>query len=208
MRTVIKMGVEKYAKKEVADLMTRAGMSTRATLSHIEGLINLGTGDPNFNQPEFINKAVYDAMVAGHTHYSFTGEPDFKEAIANYYQKYGVDVDPKTQVLITSGGSQAIFQAFGAILNPGDEIIVLDPAYTGYNAPIAYFGAEMVRAKQSKDKNGLFRPDFASIEAAITPKTKCLYLETISNDVNDWIGIHREFAKTWTAQYLYAWRED
>jgi aminotransferase len=181
MRTVIKMGVEKYAKKEVADLMTRAGMSTRATLSHIEGLINLGTGDPNFNQPEFINKAVYDAMVAGHTHYSFTGEPDFKEAIANYYQKYGVDVDPKTQVLITSGGSQAIFQAFGAILNPGDEIIVLDPAYTGYNAPIAYFGAEMVRAKQSKDKNGLFRPDFASIEAAITPKTKAILFCTPDN---------------------------
>ena len=181
MRFVIKMGVEKYAKKEVAMLMSRAGSSTRASVGPIEGMINLGAGDPNFNQPEFINKAVYDAMVAGQTHYSFTGEPDFKEAIAKYYKKYGVDIDPKKQVLITSGGSQAIFQAFAAILDPGDELLVLDPAYTGYNAPIAYFGAKMTRARQTKDKNGIFRPDFANIEAAITPKTKAILFCTPDN---------------------------
>lgn len=145
------MGVEKYAKKEVAVLMKSAWGGTRSSMGPIEGLINLGAGDPDFDQPEFINKAVYDAMVAGHTHYSFTGEPDFKEAIAKYYAKYGVEIDPKTQVLITSGGSQAIFQSFAAILDPGDELIVFDPAYTGYNSPIAYFGAKMVRAKQYKE---------------------------------------------------------
>jgi aminotransferase len=181
MRFVIKMGVEKYAKKEVAALMQMAGSSTRASVGPIEGMINLGAGDPDFNQPEFINKAVYEAMKAGETHYSFTGEPDFKEAIAKYYKKYGVDIDPKTQVLITSGGSQAIFQAFAAILNPGDEVLVLDPAYTGYNAPIAYFGAKMTRARQVKDKNGIFRPDFANIEAAITPRTKGILFCTPDN---------------------------
>jgi aminotransferase len=181
MRFVIKMGVEKYAKKEVAKLVSRAGSSTRRSIGPIKGMINLGAGDPDFDQPEFINKAVYDAMVAGQTHYSFTGEPDFKEAIAKYYKKYGVDIDPKTQVLITSGGSQAIFQAFGAILNPGDELIVLDPAYTGYSAPISYFGAKMVRAKQYKDENGLFRPDFDNIEAAITDKTKAILFCTPDN---------------------------
>jgi aminotransferase len=181
MRFVIKMGIEKYAKKEVAALMAQAGSSTRASVGPIEGMINLGAGDPDFNQPEFINKAVYEAMKAGETHYSFTGEPDFKEAIAKYYKKYGVDIDPKTQVLITSGGSQAIFQAFAAILNPGEELLVLDPAYTGYNTPIAYFGAKMTRAKQTKDKNGIFRPDFANIEAAITPKTKAILFCTPDN---------------------------
>jgi aminotransferase len=181
MRFVIKMGVEKYAKKEIAELMTSAGSSTRMSVGHIEGLINLGAGDPDFDQPEFINKAVYEAMRTGHTHYSFSGEPDFKKAIAKYYKKYGVDIDPQTQVLITSGGSQAIFQAFGAILNPGDEIIVCDPAYTGYSAPIGYFGAKMVRAKQYKDKNGLFRPDFSNIEAAITDRTKAVLFCTPDN---------------------------
>ena len=158
-----------------------AGSSTRASVGPIEGMINLGAGDPDFNQPELINKAVYEAMKAGETHYSFTGEPDFKAAIAKYYKKYGVEVDPKTQVLITSGGSQAIFQAFAAILDPGDEIVVLDPAYTGYNAPIAYFGAKMVRAKQRKDRKGLFRPDFTNIERAITEKTKGILFCTPDN---------------------------
>lgn len=168
------MGVEKFAKKEVAVLMNDSESFSRATVEPMEGLINLGTGDPDFNQPEFINKAVYEAMKAGHTHYSFSGEPDFKEAIAEYYKKYGVTVDPKTQVLITSGGSQAVFQAFGAILNPGDEVLIMDPAYQGYYAPSAYFGAKMTRAKQTKDKNGIFRPNFGNIENAITPKTKAL----------------------------------
>ena len=175
------MGVEKFAKKEVAALMQMAGRSTRATVGPIEGMINLGAGDPDFDQPEFINKAVYEAMKAGETHYSFTGEPDFKAAIAKYYKKYGVEIDPRTQVLITSGGSQAIFQAFAAILNPGDEIIVLDPAYTGYNTPIAYFGAKMVRAKQRKDRNGIFRPDFANIENAVTDRTKGILFCTPDN---------------------------
>ena len=175
------MTVEKFAKKEVLDLLKSAGSMTRAAVGQVEGLINLGAGDPDFNQPEFINKAVYEAMKAGHTHYSFTGEPDFKEAIAKYYSKYGVEIDPSTQVLITSGGSQAIFQAFGAILNPGDEIIVLDPAYTGYSSPLAYFGAKMVRAKQLKDREGRFRPDMANIEAAITDHTKAVLFCTPDN---------------------------
>ncbi len=175
------MGVEKFAKKEVAALMSRAGSSTRASVGPIEGMINLGAGDPDFNQPEIINKAVYNAMVDGHTHYSFSGEPDFKEAIAKYYEKYGVTVDPKTQVLVCSGGSQAIFQAFAAILDPGDEIIVFDPAYTGYNTPIAYFGAKMVRAKQVKDKDGHFRPDWGNLEAVISEKTKAILFCTPDN---------------------------
>src|SRR4030042_375228 len=110
------MGVEKFAKREVQELMRMSGSSTRASMGPIPGLINLGAGDPDFNQPEFVNKAVYESMRAGQTHYSFTGEPDFNEAISEYYKKYGVTVDPKTQVLITSGGSQAILQAFGAII--------------------------------------------------------------------------------------------
>ncbi|MFH2110195.1 MAG: aminotransferase class I/II-fold pyridoxal phosphate-dependent enzyme [Candidatus Bathyarchaeota archaeon] len=170
------MGVEKFAKKEVQDLMRIAGSSTRVSVGPIPGLINLGAGDPDFDQPEFINKAVYEAMRAGQTHYSFNGEPDFKEAIAEYYKKYGVTVDPKTQVLITSGGSQAIFQAFAGILDPGDEILIMDPAYQGYNQPAAYFGAKLTRARQVKDKKGIFRPDFRNIENAITPKTKAVLI--------------------------------
>ena len=168
------MDVMKFAKKEIAAM--QKGVSTRVRVAPTPGMINLGAGDPDFNQPEFINKAVYEAMKAGHTHYAFGGDPEFKAAIAEYYQKYGVTVDPETQVLIESGGSQAIFRAFGAILDPGDEIVLQDPAYQGYNQPAAYFGASIKTANMSKDENGIFRPDMDNIRAAITDKTKALLI--------------------------------
>jgi len=141
------MNVDKLIKKEL--LTMRGGSATR----------QMPQLPPN--------------MKEGKTHYSFTGEPDFKEAVAKYYSKYGVTVDPKTQVKITSGGSQAIFEAFGTILNPGDELIILDPAYSGYSEPAAYFGAKVVRAGQKK-VNGLYRPDLDAIEEAVTEKTKAI----------------------------------
>ncbi len=167
------MTVERFAKKEIVPMLqARRGRGTRARMGSMADMINLGAGDPDFNQPEFINKAVYEAMKAGYTHYSFGGEPEFKQAIAKYYKKYGVDVDPSSQIVIESGGSQAIFKSFGAILNPGDEILIMDPAYQGYTSPAAYFGATMTRAKLTKGKKGLFRLDMDNIRAAITDKTK------------------------------------
>jgi aminotransferase len=168
--------VNRFAKKEIVDMMGGDRITTRVRVAPTEGLINLGAGDPDFNQPEFINKAVYDAMTSGQTHYSFGGEPDFMDAIAKYYKKYGVEVDPSTQVHITSGGSQGIFRAFGALLNPGDEVIIMNPAYQGYNQPAGYFGAKLVRTNQTKDKEGIFRPDFANIENNVTDNTKAILI--------------------------------
>jgi aminotransferase len=164
----------KFAKREIVAM--QAGLTSRVRVPPVPGMINLGAGDPDFNQPEFINKAVYDAMKAGHTHYAFGGDPDFKAAIAEYYEKYGVTVDPGSQILLESGGSQAIFRAFAAILDPGDEIIIQDPAYQGYNRPAAYFGASIKKANMTKDDKGIFRPDMENIKAAINDKTKALII--------------------------------
>ena len=168
------MDVMRFAKKEIVAM--QQGLTSRVRVSPQPGMINLGAGDPDFNQPEFINKAVYEAMKAGHTHYAFGGDPEFKAAIAEYYQKYGVTVDPKTQILIESGGSQAIFRAFASILNPGDELVIQDPAYQGYGRPAAYFGASIKNANMTKDEKGIFRPDMENIKAAISDKTKALII--------------------------------
>jgi aminotransferase len=165
------MDLDNLIKKELVAM--RGGSLTRQMPQLPPNTISLAAGDPDFNQPDFIIDAVYNAMKKGKTHYSYSGDPEFKEAIAKYYVKYGVTVDPKTQVHITSGGSQAIFEAFGTILNPGDEIILLDPAYTGYTEPAAYFGAKVVRVNQGK-VNGNFRPDFGAIEKAISDRTKLI----------------------------------
>ena len=168
------MDVMKFAKKEIAAM--QQGLTSRVSVPPQPGMINLVAGDPDFNQPEFINKAVYEAMKAGHTHYAFGGDPKFKAAIAEYYHKYGVTVDPKTQILIESGGSQAIFRAFASILNPGDELVLQDPAYQGYGRPAAYFGASIKNANMIKDEKGTFRPDMENIRAAITDRTKALII--------------------------------
>ncbi len=168
------MDVSKFAKKEI--LAMGGGSATRSLVAPDPKMINLGAGDPDFNQPSFINKAVYDAMKQGYTHYDFTRPyPQFKQAIAEYYAKYGVKVAPD-QICIESGGSQAIFRAFGAICNPGDEIVLMDPAYQGYNQPAAYFGAKLARAPMKKDKHGLFRPNMENIRKACTPNTKAILI--------------------------------
>jgi len=163
---------ERFARKELLTL----GPSARFPVPPAPGLINLRAGDPDFNQPEFIADTVHDALMEGHSHYVFGGDPEFKRAIADYYSKYGVHVDPGKQVLVTSGGSQAIFHAFAAILNPGDELIVLDPAYQGYGRPTAYFGAKMVRANMTEDERGLLRADLENVERAVTERTKALII--------------------------------
>ena len=175
------MSADRFARKEL--LNVGPGPASRRPLPPIPGLINLGSGDPDFNQPEFIADAVRGAMMEGYSHYVFGGDPEFKRAIADYYTKYGVDVDPGKQVLITSGGSQAIFQAFAAILNPGDELIVHNPVYHGYGQPTAYFGAKTVRVDMTKDENGLFRPDLENIEKAVTDRTKALIFCNPDNPV-------------------------
>jgi len=175
------MSAERFARKELLKIRGRA--ASRVSLKGITGLINLGAGDPDYNQPDFITDTVHKAMMEGHSHYVFGGDPEFKQAIADYYKKYGVEVDGEKQVVITSGGSQAIFQAFAAILNPGDELVVLNPAYQGYNTPTQYFGAKMVRADMTKDENGLFRPDIENIRKAITDQTKALIICNPDNPV-------------------------
>ena len=112
-------------------------------------------------------------MKAGLTHYAYTGVPEFRKAIADYYARFGYVVkDPVGQITIESGGSQAIYRALGAILNPGDEIIFNDPTYGGYSQPALYFGAKIVRAAMKKDRNGIFRPSIENLRNAVTPKTK------------------------------------
>jgi aspartate/methionine/tyrosine aminotransferase len=93
------MSVQKLIKKEV--LAMGGGSGTRVNVAPNPKLINLGAGDPDFNQPEFINKAVYDAMKEGKTHYEFGGVPEFRKAIAEYYSKFGYAIkDPSGQIAI------------------------------------------------------------------------------------------------------------
>lgn len=172
------MSVEKYIRKELRGPARRS--ATRRSGPPDPEMISLAAGDPNFLLPEYIAKAIYDAIKIGQTHYCFGGDPELKQSIAKYYAKYGYEADV-SQVAITSGGSQSILKSYGALLNPGDEVIAFDPAYSGGTMTPAYFGAKTVFAPLKKMVDGSYNFDEEALKNAVTNKTKCLYIENPGN---------------------------
>jgi aspartate/methionine/tyrosine aminotransferase len=163
------MSIERFLRKEI-----RGSWRIRATRMRLEApadTISLAAGDPPFLLPKYI----------ADTHYCFGGDPELKAAISKYYSKYGYQADPENQVIITSGGSGSLRQAYGALLNPGDEVIALDPAFGGGSRPPSYYGAKTVFASMKKASDGRLRFDEESCAQAITDKTKALYIENPGN---------------------------
>lgn len=171
------MSVESLVRNE---LKQRAQVSsTRRRYVDAPNSISLAAGDPNFLLPDYIVKAVADAIEEGCNHYCFGGEPALTEAISNYYSKYGYEAQPG-QIVITGGGNPGLSRAYAAILNSGDENITLDPSYGGGGGMQRFLGVKRVPAAMKK-VDGLFRPDMESIKEAISPKTKSLYLDNPGN---------------------------
>ena len=142
--------------------------------------VNLGQGFPDFEcAPELVN-AVTAAMQAGHNQYPpMPGVPALREAVARKIEAlHGHAYNPHTEITITAGATQAILTAILAIVHPGDEVIVLEPCYDSYVPNIELAGGVAVRVPLTP---GTFRPDFEKIEAAITPKTRALIINSPHN---------------------------
>jgi methionine aminotransferase len=144
------------------------------------GAVNLGQGFPDFDGDPRLMQAVKDALDAGHNQYPpMAGIPLLREAIAAKVDTlYGHRYDPATEVTVTAGATQAILTAVLALVHPGDEVIVLDPCYDSYAPSIVLAGATAVHVPLTP---GTFRPDFAAIASAITPKTRALLVNTPHN---------------------------
>ena len=136
----------------------------------------LGVGEPDFVTPEHILQAGVDSLAKGETHYTSNyGLMELREAVAEYLSgQYGVQYDPKTEILLTAGVSEAVDIALRAVIDPGDEVIVPEPAYVSYRPCITFAGGEPVGINSSAETN--FRITAAQIAAAITPRTKALLL--------------------------------
>ncbi|MDD2179836.1 pyridoxal phosphate-dependent aminotransferase [Acidovorax sp. D2M1] len=153
--------------------------------------VNLGQGFPDFEcAPELVN-AVTAAMQAGHNQYPpMPGIPALREAVAHKIQAlHGRAYNPNTEITITAGATQAIITAILAIVHPGDEVIVLDPCYDSYVPNIELAGGKAVRVPLTP---GTFRPDFAKISAAITPRTRAILINSP----------HNPSATIWTAEEM------
>jgi methionine aminotransferase len=146
------------------------------------GAVNLGQGFPDFACDPALVDLVTDAMRAGHNQYPpMTGLPALRQAIAAKIEAtYGHRYDANSEITVTAGASQAIQSAILAVVHPGDEVIVIEPAYDCYAPAIALAGGVVVPVTMRLDADG-YRVEWADVRAAVTPRTRMVVINTPHN---------------------------
>jgi aminotransferase len=144
-------------------------------------VISLGIGEPDFVTPWHIREAAIDALEKGKTSYtSNLGTPRLRATIATYLtQHLHVDYNPKNEILVSVGVSEAIDLALRALLNPGDEVLYHEPCYVSYAPTITLAGGIPIAVPTRVEDN--FSLNVADLEKAVTAKTKILMLNFPTN---------------------------
>jgi N-succinyldiaminopimelate aminotransferase len=152
-----------------------------SALAVATGSINLGQGFPDTDGPREIAQAAADAVLQGrgNQYPPGAGIPELRQAIAEHQKRfYGLAVDPDTEVLVTAGATEAIAAAMLALLEPGDEVIALEPYYDSYAACIAMAGATRIPITL---RPPAFRPDLGALADAVTGRTRLILLNSPHN---------------------------
>ena len=158
-------------------------------MAHEAAAINLAQGFPDFDAEDVLFERVAHWMRAGHNQYApLAGVAPLRETIAAKLETlYGTAYDVEREITVTAGATQGLFTAISALVHPGDEVIVFEPVYDAYVPSIELQGARAVRMRlQAPD----YRPDWAAVAAAITPRTRMIMINTP----------HNPTATVWTAQ--------
>lgn len=144
------------------------------------GSINLGIGEPDLNTPEEIIEEGCNALRQGKTHYTANaGIIELRKKISQYLSAQKVDVDPETEIIITTGGMGGLALALMVSLSPGDEVLIQDPQWLNYYSQVRFFGGIPVPVPVM-EKNG-FRLMAKDIEKRITSKSKVLMINSPNN---------------------------
>lgn len=157
-------------------------LSFGASISHVEGLIPLTIGEPDFNTPTHIKQAAIDAINDNQSHYTDSrGIKELRKAAVDFVaRKYDIHYDAKSEVIITVGVTEAIFDTLAAILDPGDEVIIPTPAFSPYFNCVEFFGAQSVEIDTSKD-GFVLTPAALDETLKNHPKSKAIILNTPNN---------------------------
>lgn len=144
------------------------------------GAVNLGQGFPDTDGPEEVAAAAAHAVLNGPNQYPpLPGQPDLRAAIAEHQKRFhGLDVDPDTEVLVTAGATEAIAGAMFGLCDTGDEVVVFEPTYDSYAATIDLAGAAKRTVLLAAPDHAL---DVEALEAAITPRSRLILLNTPHN---------------------------
>jgi aminotransferase len=145
-------------------------------LAEMKDVISLTIGEPDFTTPEAITRAAIASLEAGETHYTANGGMlELRELIAaNLHDRYGVSYDPRTELVITVGASEGVDASLRATINSGDEVIYHEPCFVAYAPCIQLAGGTAVPVGTTRETD--FRVTGEMIEAAVTPRTKGIFL--------------------------------
>jgi hypothetical protein len=158
----------------------------------VEGVYKLYFGESNIPTPQFIKDAACRALDDGYTFYTENaGIPGLRRDLADYYlHTQGVRLDPETEIVITASGVQALHSTIRCALNPGDEAIILTPAWPNAASDVQMDNAVPVEVPL-QFRNGIYSIDFAALEAAVTPRTRLLVCTSPSNPIG-WVATEEE----------------
>ncbi len=181
--------------KPVNSLLSATGTTIFTVMSALatqHQAINLGQGFPDTDGPADVVQAAADALHDGRNQYPpLTGVAELRQAVAAANRRfYGIEADPDTEVVVTSGATEAITACLMAVIDPGDEVVVIEPLYDTYLPVIRMLGATPVIVRLSPPKWELPRAELA---AAFGPRTKAILLNTPMNPTGK-VFTHAELA--------------
>jgi aspartate aminotransferase len=154
----------------------------------MDGVLKLYFGESSLPTPEYIKRAAQKAMADGFTFYTENaGLPSLRKALARYYQDlHGVTLDPATEIVVTASGVQALNLGIRCVLDPGDEALVLTPAWPNGSSNVVMANAVPIEIPQPL-AGDRYQIDFAALEAALTPRTRMLLYTSPSNPLG-WVA--------------------
>jgi aspartate/methionine/tyrosine aminotransferase len=154
----------------------------------MDGVLKLYFGESNLPTPEYIKRAAQKAMADGFTFYTENaGLPSLRKGLARYYQElHGLELDPASEIVITASGVQALNVGVRCVLDPGDEALVLTPAWPNGSSNVSMANAVAVEIPHPL-VGDRYQIDFTALEAAVTPRTRMLLYTSPSNPLG-WVA--------------------
>jgi aspartate aminotransferase len=171
--------VSQNVAKMQASATLAAMQAAEALRSQGVSVVDFGAGEPDFDTPENIKQAADRAMAAGRTKYTATaGTRELQQAIIDFYQRQFHAGYERSEVMATSGGKQAIFNAVVTLVNPGDEVLLAKPYWVTFPEIVIFAGATPVFIDTEETD---FLLTSAQVEKTITPRTKLIILNSPNN---------------------------
>jgi aspartate aminotransferase len=154
----------------------------------MEGVLRLYFGESNLPTPDYIKRAAAEALAEGYTYYTENaGLPSLRRALAEHYARlHGVELDPESEIVITASGVQALCVGIRCLLDPGDQALVLTPAWPNGSSIVAMSNAVPVEIPHPL-RGDRYEIDFDALKAALTPRTRLLLYTSPSNPLG-WVA--------------------